>query len=85
MLAWAQSMTWKSHPPTIRLNTSTYEQGIALTKQEMVSIEDRLERNPLLPLKRTCQEGVGEFASIVAVVSFSRWTGFGCASRPSAF
>jgi len=39
MLAWAQSMTWKSHPPTIRLNTSTYEQGIALTKQEMASTE----------------------------------------------
>lgn len=49
MLAWAQSMTWKSHPPTIRLNTSTYDKGIALTKQEMVSIEERLERNPLLP------------------------------------
>lgn len=49
MLAWAQSMTWKSRPPTIRLNTSTYEKGITLTKQEMASIEDRLERNPLLP------------------------------------
>jgi hypothetical protein len=42
-------MTWKSYPPTIRLNTSTYEKGIALTKQEMASIEGRLERNPLLP------------------------------------
>jgi transposase len=28
MLAWAQSMTWKSYPPTIRLNTSTYEKGL---------------------------------------------------------
>jgi len=31
------------------LNTSTSEKGITLTKQEMVSIEDRLEQNPLLP------------------------------------
>lgn len=49
MLAWAQSMTWKSHPPNIRLNTATYEKGITLNKHEMASIEDRLERNPLLP------------------------------------
>lgn len=40
---------WKSHSPTIRLNTATYETGIALTKQEMASIEDRPEHNPLLP------------------------------------
>jgi len=49
MLAWAQSMTWKGNPPVIRLNTATYEKGIALTKQAMASIENRLERNPLLP------------------------------------
>ena len=49
MLAWAQSMTWKGQPPTIALNTSTYQKGMALTKQKMVSIEAKLERNPLLP------------------------------------
>ena len=49
MLAWAQSMTWKGQSPTVVLNTSSYQKGIALTKKEMVSIEARLHRNPLLP------------------------------------
>jgi hypothetical protein len=49
MLAWAQSMTWKQKPPVIRLNSSLYQKGISLTKQAMVAIEERLERNPLLP------------------------------------
>ena len=49
MLAWAQSMTWKGKPPVIHLNSSLYQKGISLTKQAMVAIEARLERNPLLP------------------------------------
>ena len=49
MLAWAQSMTWKGYTPTIALNTSTYQTGIALTKKAMLPIEERLERHPLLP------------------------------------
>lgn len=49
MLAWAQSMTWKSQHPTVGLKSSTYEKGIALAKQETGCIEARLERNPLLP------------------------------------
>lgn len=49
LLAWAQSMTWKGQPPTVALNTATYPKGITLTKKEMIPIEERLERNPLLP------------------------------------
>lgn len=48
MLAWAQCMTWKSRSPTIRLNTAADDKGVALTEQKMASIENRLERNPLL-------------------------------------
>ena len=49
MLAWAQSMTWKGKPPMVTLNTSFYQKGIKLSKKEMLPIEERLERNPLLP------------------------------------
>lgn len=49
MLAWAKSMTWKGQSPTIAFNTKTYPKGIALTKKEMVAIEARLQRHPLLP------------------------------------
>ncbi|MGB3613479.1 MAG: transposase [Elainellaceae cyanobacterium] len=49
MLAWAQSMTWKGLHPLIKLNRSIYEKGISLTKKQMRHIEERLERNPLLP------------------------------------
>lgn len=49
MLAWAQSMTWKGLHPTIKLSKKIYQKGIALTKQEMRKVEQRLERNPLLP------------------------------------
>jgi hypothetical protein len=49
MLLWAQSMTWKSLHPTVKLNLKTYHTGISLTKTAMRSIEQRLERNPLLP------------------------------------
>jgi hypothetical protein len=49
MLAWAQSMTWKGLHPTIKLSKKIYQKGISLTKQEMRKVEQRLERNPLLP------------------------------------
>jgi len=49
MLAWAKSMTWKGAHPIIELNHSLYPKGIALTKTEMSYIEQRLERNPILP------------------------------------
>lgn len=49
MLAWAQSMRWKGQPPNVVLNTSLYQKGIALKRKEMEGIEQRLQRNPLLP------------------------------------
>ena len=49
MLVWAKSMKWKGAHPTIELNPSIYEKGIALTKEQMKPIEARLERHPLLP------------------------------------
>jgi len=49
MLLWAQSMTWKGLHPTVKLNLKTYQKGISLTKKALLSIEQRLERNPLLP------------------------------------
>jgi hypothetical protein len=49
MLAWAKSMTWKGLHPIVVLNQKVYEKGIALTKKEMSPVEQRLERNPLLP------------------------------------
>ena len=49
MLAWAQSMTWKGLHPIVRLNQKVYQKGISLTKSAMQAIENRLERNPLLP------------------------------------
>lgn len=49
MLLWAQSMTWKGLNPIINLSKKVYEKGISLSKKVMKGIEERLERNPLLP------------------------------------
>lgn len=49
MLAWAQTMTWKGLHPIIELSRSVYHKGISLTKKQMLPVEQRLERNPLLP------------------------------------
>jgi hypothetical protein len=49
MLAWAQSMTWKGLNPIINLSKKVYQKGISLSKKAMQAIEERLERNPLLP------------------------------------
>lgn len=49
MLIWAKSMRWKGTYPTIKLNPLIYKKGIALTKQQMNTIEARLERHPDLP------------------------------------
>lgn len=49
MLEWAKSMTWKGIHPIVVLNQKVYEKGIALSKKEMKPVEQRLERNPLLP------------------------------------
>lgn len=49
VLAWGQSMTWKGIHPIVQLNPQIYEKGISLSKREMRNIEQRLERNPVLP------------------------------------
>jgi hypothetical protein len=49
LLAWAQSMTWKGIHPIVQLNPQIYKKGISLSKREMRDVEERLERNPVLP------------------------------------
>jgi hypothetical protein len=49
MLAWAASMTWKGLHPILGVNSTAYEKGITVAKLEMLKIEQRLQRNPLLP------------------------------------
>ena len=49
MLVWAKSMTWKGAHPSVILNPTRYERGIALTKEQMEPIEARLERHNALP------------------------------------
>ncbi len=49
MLVWAQSMTWKGLQPIVTLSEKVYDTGITLSKKAMKPIEERLERNPLLP------------------------------------
>jgi transposase len=46
---WAQSMTWKGLRPIVEWSQKVYKKGISLTKKAMRKIEERLERNPLLP------------------------------------
>jgi transposase len=49
LLAWAQSMTWKGIHPIVQLNPQIYKKSISLSKREMRDVEQRLERNPVLP------------------------------------
>ncbi len=49
MIGWASSMTWKGIHPVVELTRKVYEKGVSLSKEAMAAVEDRLERNPLLP------------------------------------
>lgn len=49
MLAWAKSMTWKGVQPVVTLSKEVYKKGITLSRTRMQNIEQKLERNPLLP------------------------------------
>ena len=49
LLGWASTMTWKGIHPIVTLTEKVYSKGISLTKNAMKKIEERLERNPLLP------------------------------------
>lgn len=49
MFHWARTMTWKGLHPVVELTNQVYEKGIKLSKAAMRVVEQRLERNPLLP------------------------------------
>jgi len=54
MLEWAKTMTWQGIHPIVNLSQNIYNTGIKLTKKAMQKIEQRLERNPLLPKWDIC-------------------------------
>jgi len=41
---FANSMTWKGKPPTVKVVTQTYQTGVKLTKTAMAVVESQLER-----------------------------------------
>lgn len=49
MLGWAKSMTWKGLHPIVNLCEKVYRKGVSLGKKAIKKVEDRLQRNPLLP------------------------------------
>jgi Rhodopirellula transposase DDE domain len=49
MLEWAKSMTWRGLKPVVELSRQVYAKGVKLSKTAMQAVEERLERNPLLP------------------------------------
>ncbi len=49
MLAWAESMTWKGLHPILELSQTVYQKGISVAKSEMSKIEQRLQRDLILP------------------------------------
>lgn len=49
LLSWASTMTWKGIHPIVTCTQKFYPKGISLTRKAMQRIEERLERNPLLP------------------------------------
>ena len=48
MVEWAKTMTWKGMHPIVALSQKVYQKGVALSKQAMPMVEDRLERHPAL-------------------------------------
>jgi DDE family transposase len=49
MLEWAKSMTWKGLQPVVELSRQVYAKGVKVSKTAMPTVEEHLERNPLLP------------------------------------
>ena len=43
-LKFAETMTWKSKHPWVKLVTQTYENGVKLSKKEMAKIENKIQR-----------------------------------------
>ena len=52
VLKWVESMTWKGISPLIQLVDKVYKKGIKLSKQVFKSLNERLERDDLLPKYR---------------------------------
>ena len=49
MLEWAKSMTWKGLQPVVELSRQVYAKGVKVSKTALQTVEEHLERNPLLP------------------------------------
>ena len=49
MLSWAKTMTWKGLHPIVEWSHTLYQKGVSLGKKAMRWVEQRLQRNPLLP------------------------------------
>jgi hypothetical protein len=49
LLEWAKSMTWQGLQPVVALSRKGSQRGIALGKQALRAVENRLERHPELP------------------------------------
>ncbi len=48
VLGFAASMTWRGARPAVALVTTTYERGVALTREARAAVEARLTRHPTL-------------------------------------
>jgi Rhodopirellula transposase DDE domain len=48
VLQCAATMTWKGTPPIVALGTTTYQTGVALTKEAMEAVEAKIKRLPHL-------------------------------------
>ena len=44
MLRFAGTMRWKGKPPVVQAVTTTYQTGVALTKEAMAEVETHLAR-----------------------------------------
>lgn len=48
VIQFARAMTWKGKHPVVELVTTTYQNGVKLTKEAMRIVETQLERLPSL-------------------------------------
>jgi hypothetical protein len=48
VLEYAKTMCWKGRHPVVKLVTTPYQTGVALTKEAMKALETKLQRLPLL-------------------------------------
>ena len=48
VIQYARTMTWKGNHPMVALVTTTYQNGVKLTKEAMKVVETQLERLPHL-------------------------------------